>query len=154
MDIQIYDVIDGVTAATVKRLLASGSNEPITLHINSPGGNVTDALAIFNNLHAYAGNVTAFVDGLAASSATLVMLAADEVVMAAHSRASKHLTVHLDEHTVSMLAQLKRQIDAERHPSAPPYSMAELARLSIRKWCDHQAAPVQHPWLGKEGGEG
>ncbi|WP_394425696.1 ClpP-like prohead protease/major capsid protein fusion protein [Vreelandella stevensii] len=85
MDIQIYDVIDGVTAATVKRLLASGSNEPITLHINSPGGNVTDALAIFNNLRAYAGTVTAFVDGLAASSATLVMLAADEVVMAAHS---------------------------------------------------------------------
>lgn len=90
MDIQIYDVIDGVTAATVKRLLASGSNEPITLHINSPGGNVTDALAIFNNLRAYAGNVTALVDGLAASSATLVMLAADEVVMAAHSLIMVH----------------------------------------------------------------
>lgn len=90
MDIQIYDVIDGVTAATVKRLLASGSNEPITLHINSPGGNVTDALAIFNNLRGYAGNVTAFVDGLAASSATLVMLAADEVVMAAHSLIMVH----------------------------------------------------------------
>lgn len=67
---------------------------------------------------------------------------------------NKHLTVHLDEHTLSMLAQLKRQIDAERHPSAPPYSMAELARLSIRKWCDNQAAPVPHPWLGKEAGEG
>lgn len=90
MDIQIYDVIDGVTAATVKRLLASGSNEPITLHINSPGGNVTDALAIFNNLRAYAGNVTAYVDGLAASSATLVMLAADEVVMAGHSLIMVH----------------------------------------------------------------
>ena len=90
MDIQIYDVIDGVTAATVKRLLASGSNEPITLHINSPGGNVTDALAIFNNLRAYAGTVTAFVDGLAASSATLVMLAADEVVMASHSLIMVH----------------------------------------------------------------
>lgn len=90
MDIQIYDVIDGVTAATVKHLLASGSSEPITLHINSPGGNVTDALAIFNNLRAYAGNVTALVDGLAASSATLVMLAADEVVMAAHSLIMVH----------------------------------------------------------------
>ncbi|PCF95268.1 ClpP-like prohead protease/major capsid protein fusion protein [Vreelandella nigrificans] len=90
MDIQIYDVIDGVTAATVKRLLASGSKEPITLHINSPGGNVTDALAIFNNLRAYAGTVTAFVDGLAASAATLVMLAADEVVMSAHSLVMVH----------------------------------------------------------------
>ena len=66
---------------------------------------------------------------------------------------SNHLTVHLDEQTVYMLAQLKRQIDAERHPSAPPYSMAELARLSIRKWCDNQAAPVPHPWLGKESKE-
>jgi hypothetical protein len=66
---------------------------------------------------------------------------------------NKHLTVHLDEQTVSMLSQLKRQIDAERHPSAPPYSMAELARLSIRKWCDNQAAPVPHPWLVKESGE-
>ncbi|MGO3769159.1 hypothetical protein [Vreelandella alkaliphila] len=62
----------------------------------------------------------------------------------------KHLTVHLDEQTVYMLAQLKRQIDAERHPSAPHYSMAELARISIRKWCDNQAAPVPKPWERKK----
>lgn len=53
------------------------------------------------------------------------------------------LTVHLDEDCVRVLLQLKRQIDtAMPEGAAPPFSLPELARHAVRKWCDHVAAPV------------
>ncbi|WP_445005472.1 ClpP-like prohead protease/major capsid protein fusion protein [Halomonas mongoliensis] len=79
--ILVYDVIDATTAEQVRRQLGTGE-KPITVAINSPGGNVTDALAIYAALRAYKGKVTARVEGLAASAATLVMLGAEEIVMA------------------------------------------------------------------------
>ena len=88
MDLHIYDVIDATTAKAVKSVLASGA--AVTLHINSPGGSVTDALAIYSCLRAYKGHVTAVVDGLCASAATIIMLAADEVVMSEHSLLMVH----------------------------------------------------------------
>lgn len=88
MDIQIYSVIDAATAEVVKRSLTG--NTPVTIHINSPGGNVTDALAIYSSLRKHSGHVTAIVDGLCASAATIIMLAADEVVMAEHSLLMVH----------------------------------------------------------------
>lgn len=88
MDLQIYDVIDEVTAQKVKAMVAG--QLPLTVHINSPGGNVTDALAIYSILRKHPGRVTAIVDGLCASAATLVALAADEIVMAEHSLLMVH----------------------------------------------------------------
>lgn len=57
----------------------------ITLRVNSPGGNVYDALAIHNMLKAHPARVTARVDGIAASAASLVVMAADEIVMPENS---------------------------------------------------------------------
>ena len=88
MDLQIYDVIDEVTAQKVKAMVVG--QLPLTVHINSPGGSVTDALAIYSILRKHPGHVTAIVDGLCASAATFVALAADEVVMAEHSLMMVH----------------------------------------------------------------
>ncbi|MEO4012564.1 ClpP-like prohead protease/major capsid protein fusion protein [Pseudomonas rossensis] len=88
MDIQIYDVIDEVTAQKVKAMVVG--QLPLTVHINSPGGSVTDALAIYSILNKHQGHVTAVVDGLCASAATIVALAADEIVMAEHSLMMVH----------------------------------------------------------------
>ncbi|MVF49291.1 Clp protease ClpP [Pseudomonas monteilii] len=88
MDLQIYDVIDAATAQMVKATVVG--QMPITVQINSPGGSVTDALAIYAVLRKHTGRVTAIVDGLCASAATLVALAADEIVMAEHSLMMVH----------------------------------------------------------------
>ncbi|PTT87593.1 peptidase S14, partial [Pseudomonas sp. HMWF031] len=88
MDLQIYDVIDEVTAQKVKAMVVG--ELPLIVHINSPGGSVTDALAIYSILRKHPGRVTAIVDGLCASAATLVALAADEIVMAEHSLLMVH----------------------------------------------------------------
>src|SRR5690554_2512985 len=88
MDLHIYDVIDAALAQQVRSSLSGG--KPVTVHINSPGGSVTDAMAIYDALRSHKGKVTARVDGLAASAATLVMLAADESEMAKHSLLMVH----------------------------------------------------------------
>lgn len=88
MDIQIFDTIDETTAQKVKAIVVG--QQPVTVHINSPGGGVTDALAIYSILRKHPGHVTAIVDGLCASAATLVALAADEIVMAEHSLLMVH----------------------------------------------------------------
>lgn len=88
MDLDIYDEITAETALAVRKSLSGA--KPVALRINSPGGSVSDALAIYDALRSHKGTVTARVDGLAASAATLIMLAADEVVMAKHALLMVH----------------------------------------------------------------
>lgn len=55
--------------------------ENITLHINSPGGSVFSAVAIANTLKNHKAKITANIDGLAASAATIITSACDTVKM-------------------------------------------------------------------------
>lgn len=61
--------------------LAACGGKNITLRINSPGGDIFAAQAIYNVLKAYPGKVTAHIDGICASAATVVACGADKVVM-------------------------------------------------------------------------
>ena len=58
-----------------------GDIENITLHINSPGGSVFSAVAIANTLKNHKAKITANIDGLAASAATIITSACDIVRM-------------------------------------------------------------------------
>jgi len=64
---------DGVTASGFTEALAGiPVNRAIECHINSPGGDVFDGLAIYNALASRPGPVTTVVDGLAASAASFI----------------------------------------------------------------------------------
>lgn len=81
----VYDTIDpwyGVNAQDVARVVA-GLDMAVTLNvrINSPGGDVFEARAISSQLKQFGGKVVAYIDGLAASAATTIAMAADEVVI-------------------------------------------------------------------------
>lgn len=81
----IYDIIDsywGVAAKDVASLLA-GLDQSAALHvrINSPGGDVFEARAISTLIKEFGGKTVAHVDALAASAATTIALACDEVIM-------------------------------------------------------------------------
>jgi ATP-dependent protease ClpP protease subunit len=86
-EITIYDTIgydwwndSGVTAKDFDReLKALGDVKEILLRINSPGGVVYEGQAIYNLLLNHPAKVIARVDGLSASAASLVMMAADEI---------------------------------------------------------------------------
>lgn len=87
-DIVMYGTIgsdefwDDVCDKTIKEEIGNlGDVENINLHINSPGGSVFAAVAIANTLKNHKAKVTAFIDGLAASAATIITSACDVVKM-------------------------------------------------------------------------
>lgn len=66
----------------VKAVYAVDADATIHLHINSPGGSVFAARAMEQALRLHKGRVVVHIDGLAASAATFIAMAGDEVVMA------------------------------------------------------------------------
>ncbi len=83
-EVLIYDEI-GAYGVSAKGFLAELGALPedaaIDLRLNSPGGSVFDAVAIHNALTRHAGSVTAWIDGIAASAASYVAMAGDEIVI-------------------------------------------------------------------------
>jgi ATP-dependent protease ClpP protease subunit len=90
--IYIYDVIgctcwwdDDCRCMTAKNLIDELQGlrvDELHIHINSPGGEVDDGIAIYNTLRNHPARKTTFIDSLAASAASFIALAADEVVIA------------------------------------------------------------------------
>ena len=72
---------DDVTPKLFKDELFSGSG-PITIWLNSPGGDCIAASQIYSMLMDYAGEVTVKVDGIAASAASVIAMAGTKVLMA------------------------------------------------------------------------
>ena len=84
-EIYVYDEISeyGVDAKSmVEQIRDLGEVDEIDLHVNSPGGLVSDGIAIYNQIKRTNARVTTYVDGLAASIASVIALAGDEVIMA------------------------------------------------------------------------
>lgn len=83
-EVVIYDEI-GAYGVSAKGFLAElgalPDAAPIALRINSPGGSVFDAVAIYNALQRHSGTVTVWIDGIAASAASYIAMAGDEIVM-------------------------------------------------------------------------
>lgn len=72
----------GVTAKKFQEELAAIKAKQIDLHINSPGGAVFEGVTIYNLIKQHEASVTTYIDGLAASIASVIALAGDRVVMA------------------------------------------------------------------------
>lgn len=71
---------DEVTPKLFKDELTAGDG-PISVWINSPGGDVFAAAQIYNMLMDYPSDVTVMIDGLAASAASVIAMAGTEVQM-------------------------------------------------------------------------
>ena len=63
----------------LKKLPSSVSE--IVIRLNSPGGNVFDGMTIYERLKQHKAKVTVYVDGLAASIASVIALAGDEIII-------------------------------------------------------------------------
>lgn len=83
--ISIMDVIGdsmfggGVSAKSVASSLKAIGKKPVTVEINSPGGDYFEGLAIFNLLREHPRNVTVKVVGVAASAAAVIAMAGDKI---------------------------------------------------------------------------
>ena len=73
-----WDITPAGVAAEMKKLSA---NQPLTISINSYGGDALAGIAIHNMLARHAGPKTVIVEGIAASAASLIAMAGDRIVM-------------------------------------------------------------------------
>jgi ATP-dependent Clp protease, protease subunit len=83
-EIVIYDEIGafGIPAkAFIDELKGLGPIAELTLRINSPGGSVFDGVAIYNALERHGAAITVWIDGIAASIASMIAMAGDEIVI-------------------------------------------------------------------------
>ena len=65
-----------------KRQELFSGNGPVTIWINSPGGDCIAASQIYTMLMDYKGDVTVKIDGIAASAASVIAMAGTKVCMA------------------------------------------------------------------------
>ncbi len=86
-DVYIFDEIGtyGVTAQEFITDIKDLKDTPINLRINSLGGDVFDGMAMYNVIKRREAKTTVYIEGIAASIATIIALGADEVVMAENS---------------------------------------------------------------------
>lgn len=71
----------GMTAKRMSGILRANKGKDISVAINSPGGSFFEGVAIYNLLREHDGKVTVKVVGLAASAASIIAMAGDEVKM-------------------------------------------------------------------------
>ena len=107
---------DDITPAMFKEELFAGSG-PITVWINSPGGDCIAASQIYTMLMDYKGDVTVKIDGIAASAASVIAMAGTEVLMAPTALMMIHnpATIAMGDHedmkkAISMLDEVKESI--------------------------------------------
>ena len=107
---------DDITPAMFRDELFSGDG-PITVWINSPGGDCIAASQIYTMLMDYKGDVTVKIDGVAASAASVVAMAGTKVLIAPtalmmiHNPATAAFGDHVDmEKAIAMLDEVKESI--------------------------------------------
>lgn len=70
-----------ISSKEVRYQLKNISAKTIHVHVNSPGGDVFESIAIGNLLKNHAAKIIVHIDGLAASGASVIAMAADEIIM-------------------------------------------------------------------------
>jgi ATP-dependent Clp protease protease subunit len=136
---------DGITAKKFSDELKSldASVEELDVRINSPGGDVFDGFAIYNRLKQHKAKKTIYIDALAASAASVIALAGDEVIMGEGALYMIHLPwtfsmgnrVDLD-NTVARLLDIEEQM-ISLYQKRTKLDRSEIkAMLEAETWMD------------------
>lgn len=143
-EVYIYDVIDswfGVNAGDFVQQLEALDVQTINLRVNSPGGSVFDGVAIMNAIRRHPANVIATVDGLAASAASFIIQAADEVVMGPSTELMIHEASNICWGNAADMTEMAAHLDRISGTIAGIY--AERAGGTADEW---RAAMKEETW--------
>lgn len=88
--INSYSWSDSISSKQVKQALSEVSAKEVHVHINSPGGDVFESIAIHNLLKNHDAEIIIHVDGLAASGASIIAMAGDKIVMPSNTMMMIH----------------------------------------------------------------
>lgn len=92
--LHIYDEIDSWFGVNAEQLVVDISaldpETELTVRVNSPGGNAFDGINIANAIMRHPGKTITYIDGLAASAASVIAVASDDVVVSRYGQAMVH----------------------------------------------------------------
>ncbi len=140
--IDIYDEIGwfGVTAAEFVKDLRQITTPKIELHISSPGGDVFDAIAIYNGLRQHDAAVHVIIDSLAASAASFIAMAGDKITATANSMMMIHDALGLLIGNAADMREMAGLLDKHSDNIASIY--AARAGGDTQIWRDRMAEEV------------
>ena len=137
---------DDITPAQFREELFAGSG-PVTVWINSPGGDCIAASQIYTMLMDYKDDVTVKIDGIAASAASVIAMAGTEVLMAPTALMMIHnpATIAMGDHedmqkAIEMLNEVKESI-INAYEIKTSLSRAKLSHLmDVETWMNANKA--------------
>lgn len=134
VDVWIYDEIGwfGITAQEFVLELATVQAGQLNVHLNSPGGEVFDGIAIYNALVSHPAKVHVTVDALAASIASVIAMAGDTLTMGRHSQLMIHEPYGMCLGNAADMATMIEQLDRCADNIAGVY--ADRAGGSVDAW--------------------
>jgi ATP-dependent protease ClpP protease subunit len=124
-DVYVYDVIGGwwgMTADDFVRDVASLDVDQIVLHLNSPGGDASEGVAIANVLRAHRARVVVRVDGWAASAGSVIAMAGDEIVMGIGSQMMIHDAWGFSQGNAAEMRKAAEMLDSTSNALASTYA--------------------------------
>jgi ATP-dependent Clp endopeptidase proteolytic subunit ClpP len=123
-EVYLYDEIGawGITALEFVNELQALNGKDFDLHIASPGGEVFDGIAIYNAIKNHKGEVTVYVDSLAASAASFIAMAGDKVVIAKNAEMMIHDAMGLVIGNASDMQEMISTLDRLSNNIASIYS--------------------------------
>lgn len=139
--ISIFDQIgedwngNGVTARRISAALRSIGDKPVTVQINSPGGNFFEGLAIYNLLREHPDIVTVQVIGVAASAASVIAMAGDQIQISKSAVMMIHNTQWVaigDRHAMAKTASQMAMFDqlaAELYTDRTGLAVKDVAKM-------------------------
>jgi ATP-dependent Clp protease, protease subunit len=142
-EIYVYDAIGedkfwggGISPKSFADAVSSAKTKQIHLRVNSPGGSVFDAQAMLSALDRFKGDVTAFVDGHAASAASFLIMGAKKIVMSEGAfimihRATAGMFGNADE--LRRIADLLENAESTIYPIYQRHTDATVEELAA--WC-------------------
>lgn len=144
--ISIYDVIgedfwtgEGVTSKRIAGALRRIGNQDVVVNVNSPGGDFFEGIAIYNLLREHPAKVTIKVLGLAASAASIIAMAGDEIQISEVG--------FLMVHNAWAVAVGNRHDFAETAATLEPFDDAMASLYATRAGVDKAAAAS---WMDEE----
>lgn len=81
---------DFIFPESVREMVNKAGDKDINIHLNSRGGHVFASIPIHNFLKQSENKITVWVDGIAASGASIIAMAADEVIMPSNTNMMIH----------------------------------------------------------------
>lgn len=133
-EIYIYDEIGfwGVTADDFVRDLRNVTAPKIDLHLNTPGGDVFDGVAIYQALKDHSAEVTTYVDALAASAGSFIAQAGDRVVMKPNAQMMIHKAMGICVGNDDDMTKMRDMLTRQNENIAAIYT--ERAGGSVAEW--------------------